>query len=424
MCGLTKLLVLLIVSGALLGCQTPSLTNAAKAKTAITPQQKAALHAKALEDAGLRYYWKCEKLTSLLNRGERIARTYLLDENFYCLTTENRLMAIDATNGTLQWGKWVHAAKPGVTVFDPAHAKDVTITRTPPTRKEILQPRSVPTRTIKEIDLVVISTRTNALVIDRKTGDVIRDIKFSFATAASAGVCTNGRLLFVPDSKGTYHALLMHEMLESWSLAVEGAIKVAPRYVADKVVVAFEDGHIQVANTFETRKRVWTRVLEAGIEAPILATANHLLVPCMDRLLYAFDTATGQRLWEPYNCKKPLLDAPQLSDVSVFQYAQGGQFHALALVSGKLRWTSSEARSVLAAMKGNVYLKDADNRILQVDEILGEIKASIDMPKGDLLTANTAVPGIYGATRNGKVYCVRLITAGHITAEMLKKKSK
>ena len=400
--GLTKLLVLLIVSGALLGCQTPSLTNAAKAKTAITPQQKAALHAKALEDAGLRYYWKCEKLTSLLNRGERIARTYLLDENFYCLTTENRLMAIDAANGTLRWGKWVHAAKPGVTVFDPAHAKDVTITRTPPTRKEILQPRSVPTRTIKEIDLVVISTRTNALVIDRKTGDVIRDIKFSFATAASAGVCTNGRLLFVPDSKGTYHALLMHEMLESWSLAVEGAIKVAPRYVADKVVVA----------------------LEAGIEAPILATANHLLVPCMDRLLYAFDTATGQRLWEPYNCKKPLLDAPQLSDVSVFQYAQGGQFHALALVSGKLRWTSSEARSVLAAMKGNVYLKDADNRILQVDEILGEIKASIDMPKGDLLTANTAVPGIYGATRNGKVYCVRLITAGHITAEMLKKKSK
>ncbi len=379
------------------------------------------MHAKTLKDAGLQYYWRCDSLPRLLNRGEKVVRTWLIDENFYCLTSENRLMAIEAERGSLRWNKWVHVAEPGRTVFEPTHVKDALLTRKTPTRKEILQPKRRPGVEIKGIDLVIISTRTNALVIDRNTGDVIRDIKYGFPVAASAGTCSNGRLLFVPDSRGRYHALLMHEMLESWSLDLKGAIKVSPQYTADKVVVATEAGHLQVANTFEARKKVWTRTIAGGIEAPILATADHLLVPCMDRRLHAFDTATGQRLWEAFECKKPLLDAPQLSDVSIFQYARGGKFFAINLVSGKLRWKSAEARKVLAAMDNNVYLQDSANRILQVDEILGETKATIEMPRDHMLTANTSAPAIYGATSDGDVYCIRLLSAGHITAEMLKK---
>jgi outer membrane protein assembly factor BamB len=419
--GFTKLLVLLIVSGAFLGCQTPSTSGS---KSALTPAQRAAMHAKTLKDAGLQYYWRCDRLTKLLDRGERVARTWLIDENFYLLTSNNRLMAIDAARGTLQWSKWVYVAKPGRTVFEPTHVRDVALTRNTPTRKEILQPKRRPGVEIPGIDLVIISTRSNALVIDRKNGDIIRDIKYTFPIAASAGTCSNGRLLFAPDSRGRYHALLMHEMLESWALDVEGAIKVSPQYVADKVIVASEDGQVQVANTFEIRKKVWTRTLPGGIESPILATASHLMVPCMDRRLYAFDPTTGQRLWEAFECGKPLVDVPQLSDVSVFQYARGGDFFAIGLVSGKLRWKSAEARKVLAAMENNVYLQDSSNRILQVDEIMGETKAVINIPKDHMLTANTSAPGIYGATRDGKVYCIRLLSAGHITAEMLRKRQK
>ncbi|MDP6633816.1 MAG: PQQ-binding-like beta-propeller repeat protein [Phycisphaerae bacterium] len=415
--GLTKLLVVLIVSGALVGC-------ASRSSTALTAAQRAALHIKTLQDAGLRYYWRCDDLAKfrLMSGGESIARTYVIDENFYCLTSMNRLIAIDAARGTLQWSKWVHVAKPGAAVFDPVHVNGITIPRTTPTRKEVLQPRSDPTRGVKPYDIVIISTRTHALVIDRKTGDEIRNIKFNFGASATAGVCSDGRLLFVPDSRGWYNAILLHEMIHSWTLSVEGAIKVAPVYIADKVIVASEDGQIQVANTYEARKKVWTRQIDAGIEAPILATENHLLVPCVDRRLHAFDPSTGQRLWEPFDCKKALTNAPQISDVSVFQYARGGDFHALGLVSGKLRWTSSDARKVLAAMDNNVYLQDNRNRILLVDEILGDVKNTIQMPRGDLLAANTSAPAIYGATRNGKLYCIRRLAAGHITAEMLRKK--
>jgi hypothetical protein len=75
-------------------------------------------------------------------------------------------------------------------------------------------------------------------------------------------------------------------------------------------------------------------------------------------------------------------------------------------------------------MSRNVYLRDNRNRILVVDEILGETKASVQMPVSHLLTANTTAPGIYGASRDGDLYCIRTLDAGHITAEMLRKKSE
>jgi hypothetical protein len=411
--GLTKLLVLLIVSGVFYGCTS--------GQPKLTAKQLAARHAKSLEDAGLKYYWKSSDVSGLLRGGEAIARTYLLDENLYCLTTMNRLIAIDAASGTLQWSRWVHVADPGKKVFDPIHVDGVMISRDTPTRKEVLQPKKGIDRSIKPVDLVIISTRTTALVLDRKNGVELRSIKFNFGASATAGVCSNGKFLFVPDSKGWYHAILVHEMLKSWTLAVEGAIRVSPAYVADKVIVASEDGHVQVAQTFETRKKLWARSLPAGVDAPIIATPTHLLIPCMDRRLHAFDTITGQRIWEAFDCKKPLKDAPQITEVSVFQYARGGELYALDLVSGKLRWSLPNARKILAAMNNNVYLQDNTNKILLADEILGEVQASVQMPPRDLLVSNTSAPAIYGASRNGNIYCIRRLDAGHITAEMLQK---
>ena len=412
--GLMKLLILLIVSGILVGCASQTTT------TTMIEAQQTARHIKNLENAGLDYYWKWK----LPLDGDTIVRTFLIDDNLYCLTNMNRLIAIDATRGILRWAKWVHVAKPGVKVYDPVHVKNVMIPRTPPTRKEILQPKLTANRKAKAFDAVIISTKANALVIDQENGDEIRDIQYNFKAGASAGVCSNGKLLFVPDARGWYHAILLHEMLESWTLSVEGAITLPPRYVDDKVIVVSEKGRLQVASTFETRKKIWTRPLGTAINAPILATRSHLLVPCMDMRLYAFDTTTGRELWEPFDCKKPLRDIPQISEVSAFQYARGGDFHALAIVTGKLRWTLPDARKVLAAMDHKVYLMDKRNRILVVDEILGETKAAIQMPPTDLLAANTTAPAIFGASRDGNLYCIRTIDAGHLTAEMLKKKTK
>ena len=93
-------------------------------------------------------------------------------------------------------------------------------------------------------------------------------------------MCANDRFLFVPDYRGWYHAILLHEMLESWTLSVDGPILTPPIYIRDRVIVASETGFVQVASTFEVRKKIWTRSLGTPIEAPILATRDHLLVPC------------------------------------------------------------------------------------------------------------------------------------------------
>ena len=175
--GLMKPVVLLIVSGILVGCASgPTMTAA----------QRAARHAKSVGNAGLQYYWKCDELSQLLDDGEKVARTYVIDENLYCLTNMNRLMAIDAARGVLRWSRWVHVAKPGKEVFDPVHVKTEKITYTPPTRKEVLEGKVEKGRKVKAFDAVIISTRVNALLIDRTSGQVLRDIRFNFTAAASA----------------------------------------------------------------------------------------------------------------------------------------------------------------------------------------------------------------------------------------------
>jgi len=401
--------VLLIVLGVLAGCAPD---------TTLTARQAAAKLTRDLNDAGLNYYWTWRLP---LGGGERIARIHLLDENLYCLTNMNRLIAIDAARGVLQWSQWVEVAEPGKVVFEPTHVKGVQITRTTPTRKEILQPKRI--EGIKPFDTVVISTITNALLIDRKTGDEIRNIQFNFGDGASAGACSDGRLLIVPDSRGWYHAILLHEMIETWTLSVKGTVSSQPRYMQDKVIVASEDGFVQVASTFRSRQEVWTKRLAGPVTAPMAVTPNQLLVPCEDRCLYAFDPTTGQKLWEPFDCKRRLRDGPQISDISVFQYARGGKFYALDLVKGTERWSLNDARRVLAAMNNNVYLRDNLNRLVIVDEVLGKVQTKIKLPRADMLAANTKAPAIYGASGDGRLYCIRPIDAGHITTDMLRKKA-
>ena len=425
--GLMKLPVILIISGLFVGCASPTPAPApTAAATPVTIEE--ARHAKNLQDAGLKYHWNCNELPKLLEPGETIAKAYLLDENLYCLTTTNRMIAIDAATGTVNWERWAYIADPGVQVFDPSHANNLIIPRTPPTRKEILQPERSYTGKIRGFDAVVINTKIMGFVYDRKTGQEIRRIPFKFPSAASTAVCSDGRLMFVPDVRGWYHAFKLHEALISWTMAIDGAIDgaiLAPaKYIDDKVIVASSDGVVEVSSTFQSRKKVWTRKLEAGVEAPFAVTRNHLMIPCMDRSLYAFDPTTGQRLWTPYDCKKQLRDAPQISEISVFQYARGGKFYALNLVSGKLRWTLPDARKILAAMNQNVYVQDTRNRVLVVDEVLGEIKASIQLPSTDMLLGNTSAPAIYGVGRDGRAYCIRDLKAKHITAKMLRDKSK
>ena len=78
-----------------------------------------------------------------------------------------------------------------------------------------------------------------------------------------------------------------------------------------------------------------------------------------------------------------------------------------------------DGRTILAVMDGKAYVLDKDKMMHVVDEMTGEVSATVDMAGLDLLLANTTTPAIYGATRDGDVFCYRLTSAGHLTPAML-----
>jgi len=145
-------------------------------------------------------------------------------------------------------------------------------------------------------------------------------------------------------------------------------------------------------------------------------------VPCEDNRLYAFDGLTGAELWEPFICQGPLRDPIQVGANTIFQYAHGDQFYAINLVNGKERWHKADPRLVMAATGGNVYLLDKSRNLLIVNEILGTVKASLPMTGMDVFARNTDASAMYTATRDGRVFCIRLLSAGHMTPDDLKER--
>ena len=111
--GLVKCLVLSAALCVLVGCQPGPTTPE------VTFEQR-------LANAGLQCFWD---FALPLDRGETITRARLLDENLYCLTSNNRLVAIDAARGVVLWSQPV--AEAGKTVYDLRHYDQLLISPAP-----------------------------------------------------------------------------------------------------------------------------------------------------------------------------------------------------------------------------------------------------------------------------------------------------
>jgi hypothetical protein len=70
-------------------------------------------------------------------------------------------------------------------------------------------------------------------------------------------------------------------------------------------------------------------------------------------------------------------------------------------------------------MDGQAYVIDTANKLNVVNEITGEVTASLEMMGFDFFVPNTRTPAIYAGSTNGQIYCIRKSDAGQLTAEML-----
>jgi len=368
------------------------------------------LHPAVLAKAGLQYYWQ---LPVTLDEGESIVYLEQIDENLYCLTDANRLIAVDAVKGMPKWSYVV--GDRSATVFHPVHAKVRLAPRSGGIR-EILEP--VPARKLQPVDVVLINTLSYVLVIDRSTGELRRKIPFDFA-ANTTGAC-DGTYFYVGSTKGWYYAIRVNEAVKEWWHSANDMITAPIEYFQGAVYVADDTGTIIATRTAAGGRKLWKQQLRGAVTARFHVDERGCFVASDDNRLYAFSLVDGRPLWkQPFVCEGPLRDPVQVGENTIFLFARRDKFYAINLVTGKQRWALPEGRKALAVMDGEAYVLSADNEMLIVDEMLGTIRTALPLTGWELFAGNTTKPAIYLASRSGRLACIRKLSAGRLTAEML-----
>ena len=400
-----KLLAIVPTCLLLAGCPAPSREGPAPGG-----EFRGVVHPDVLAKADLQYYWA---IRVALDPGERIVKLHRLDEHLYCLTDRNRMIAVDAQRGLPKWS--VEVGPLDESVFRPAHCDEARVPTKVVGIAEMLHPgRSAP---IEPFDAVFVNTVHYVLILRRTDGRIMRKIPFGFASD-SAG-CADPDMYYVGGIDGKFHGFSLREAIHIWSLAAEKAITVPMVRVASNIYAASRDGNLYCARAARIRRQHWRQKMMGPVTAAFHVDTRGCFVPCEDGRLYAFDALSGQNLWDPFVCQGPLQRPVQVAKNTIFQYAKDDKFYAINLANGKPRWSLPQARKVLAVLKGDAYLLDARRTLLVVDEMLGKVKTSLPMTGFGLFLGNTTAPGIYTATADGRLFCIRHKSAGYLSIEML-----
>lgn len=372
-----------------------------------------------LDKVGLQVSWELTAKDLDLDSGEGLQWIHRLQKNVYCLTTGNRLIALDADTGVFRWTTQV--APEGQRVYRPLHVSNLLLTEKLPNPAEIMDPKTPP---LPLFDAVVINSANLVLVIDRKSGRTVRRVDLEHG--AASGGATDGAMFYAGTAQGLYYAVSLEMGLKVWTLFAGDAIRAPLECAGGMVYVAAVDGSVHVAKTGRVGGELYEKALGGRVTAPMHVDNRGCFVPCEDNFLYAFTPDISQKLWDhPFACRGPLRRGVQVGERTVFQRAEGDKLYAINLVDGQERWNLPKGLEVLAvAGTEDTYVRTTDNHLLLVHETLGTVKATASLGGYDLFVCNATDPVIYAAWHQGRLACLKPLSAGRVTPEMLQKTQK
>jgi outer membrane protein assembly factor BamB len=383
-----------------------------------------ALQQDALDRAGLQFYWDNELP---LNQNESVTGVWLIEDALYYITNQQRLFCYDPVVGMQRWSYTVPERS---FIYPPCHGPDINITPRTIGIQGLVPQGLLETATYKP---VVVNTTRVVYLLDRVTGRELRRIDVQ-PDALATGVALDARYVFAALLDGSYVSFDLQEGVRTgWKGTItdgrHGVIQAAPQYLDGHVYVAATNGSLHCRVVDDKGRLEWSKNLVASIAATPLVNRSVCLVPVSDGRLYAFEPLTGQSKWfVPFTAGRALVHSPQAGTNTIFQFARGDRFYALDPERGKERWNHPTATTVLAIFQNVVYAVAPNNRdkhrpgfdLLALTEVTGEVRHEVPMTGLSLFAPNTSHAAIYAANANGRIVCIRPVSAGRITAEMLR----
>jgi outer membrane protein assembly factor BamB len=329
-----------------------------------------------IQTAGLTIYWQ---RSVPLNKDENVLRVSHLDENLYLLTSQGRVITLDAATGVLRWA--VTVAAPQIRVLGPTHGPEV----------------------------VYFATVLGLQGFDRVSGEQL--LKWKGQDTCSSPVTSDGQSLLFGSIEGRMVSVRLRDMLTSWEFATAGMVTAPPIVLGRNVVAVSSTGHIYAAD-----KRDKTRLWNAETTGPVHGTpatyGSHLYVASMDQSLWCFDMVTGQTIWRT-RLSTPLSGDPQVTAKHVYLPVTEHGVYSMNPDTGKIDWNREEATGFVAEHENLVWLTSARSSLLGCDKAGGEIRREIPI-SADLSVSNDDDDAIWLAGNEGHVICLRPQGAGFL----------
>ena len=370
-----------------------------------------------LGKVGWQYYWSMPR-PSFFQGGESVDRIYRLGDAVFTLTNRNRLVAYEAATGRVRWS--LEVAPADETVFEPVFVKDMSLHQTVPGLKTIVDSDTAPLAPL--FDALVIDTPYYAVVVNALTGKVVRDEGVSTFKDINAGTggCADGRRYYGVSSKGMCFAFDLDAGFRVWSFGGYSGVVAPLREYAGLIYLGNRAGEIMVGKADKDRNLEWMRTIPEPIVAPFAVGKRGLFVAGEQGGVYAFQAIGGTPMWEePFRCQGRLVDPVQVSGRTVFQRAEDDALYAINLTDGKGRWTMKDGRRVLAIVGEDAFVLDGRRVLHVVNEETGKEKWALPLTGLDVFLSGTGGEGIWAATRDGRVVCLRPLTAGRLTLDKL-----
>ncbi len=353
------------------------LGGAALTTTAMAAPDAAPLIDRAqVDQAGLNLYWQ----RSLpLQEDETLLRMNRLEENLYLLTTQGRVITLDAATGVYRWAAVVGGPK--IRVFGPTHGPD----------------------------LVYFATVQGTQARDRVNGDLI--MRWDKDYTPSGPSATDGQMLYNGTIMSRLIALRLKDMQILWEVGVKGLVTSAPILIGPNLYFVDQSGHIYAANK-EDKTRLWEAQTTGPVAAAPAVHGDRMFVASMDQSLWCFELATGRTLWRR-RMPTPLPDAPRATDSSVYLPVLNRGVSSIDPRTGDVNWYRPEVVDLLAELDGQVWLLGERGNLIGCDKTDGRIRREIPC-QADLHVANDVDDAIWVATTRGRVVCIRPKNAGFL----------
>src|SRR6266571_3172935 len=196
-------------------------------------------------------------------------------------------------------------------------------------------------------------------------------------------------------------------LTQAWAAPVEGAIGISSPAVANGMVYIGSFDHKVYAFDAATGRRVWATPTQDTIYSSPAVANGVVYIGSSDHKMYALNASSGHVIWT-FPTGSNINSSPAVVDGVVYFGSYDHKMYAIDAASGKLMWAVPVAGGIFdspAVDNGIVYIGTKENSTLYAMN-MSTGKINWMMPTGDYINSSPAIAygTVYVGAKDGKLY--------------------